>query len=142
MENLYTNSNFLSNKLFSLLEKTFDDAWSKETACLKDQVIWSEKNKALGQCAVTALIVQDIFGGELISSRDGSHFWNELPDGSQQDLSRKQFKSLIDFKEYRYVTRNEILDSKGANLANTRRRYLKLRNLFTKVSNSFSLSSV
>lgn len=46
-----------------------------------------------GQCAVTALLVQDLFGGELARTVvDGdSHYFN-LIDGAEVDLTRDQFK--------------------------------------------------
>lgn len=137
MRNIYQKSKLLSMIKSKNLEKMFEKVWIKETALPKSQAKWSENNKAYGQCAVTSLIVQDIFGGKLIASMDGSHFWNELPDGTQQDFSRKQFKKPKDFSKYRYVTRKEILDSKGAKLAQTRKRYLKFKRLVSKLSNSF-----
>jgi len=49
---------------------------------------------------VTALVLQEIFGGELLladvlnedGSRQGVHFWNRLPGGLEVDLTRGQFK--------------------------------------------------
>lgn len=35
-------------------------SWSRETCYPEDQDRWSETNPAIGQCAVTALLVQDI----------------------------------------------------------------------------------
>jgi len=142
MKNLHQESKLLNDDKFSELEELFEMVWTKDTTLPKSQEKWSESNKAYGQCAVTALVIQDLFGGKLVSNTDGSHFWNELPDGSQQDLSRKQFKDLRDFKEHKYVTRDQVLDGKGARLADTRKRYLRLKDLFMKISSSFRLSSV
>src|SRR5450756_971128 len=64
-------------------------AWSPETAVLPSS--WNERNRAEGQCAVTALIIQDFFGGDLIRAivrPDVSHYWNKLPDGTELDLTR------------------------------------------------------
>ena len=57
---------------------------------------WSPHNRPWGQCAVTALVVQDRFGGELLRARvDGvSHYWNRLPDGSELDLTRERVRQL------------------------------------------------
>lgn len=60
---------------------------------------WSPQNPARGQCAVTALIVQELVGGELLladvhnhdGSRQGVHFWNRLAGGLEVDLTREQF---------------------------------------------------
>jgi hypothetical protein len=66
-------------------------AWSRETSTSSDE--WSDSNPALGQCAVTALIVQDTMGGQLLRSTvDGvSHYWNRLPSGEVIDLTFEQF---------------------------------------------------
>jgi hypothetical protein len=42
------------------LKNILKKAWSKETSSVPDQ--WSKFNPALGQCAVTALAVNDYFG--------------------------------------------------------------------------------
>lgn len=66
-------------------------AWAADTSYDPDR--WSPANPAWGQCAVTALIVQDALGGELVRgvAAETTHFWNELPDGSVVDLTLEQF---------------------------------------------------
>ena len=83
---------------------TFEDAiragWSRWTSDPVDHSGWTEANPASGQCASTALVVQDRLGGELLmaevyeadGSRQGVHYWNRLPDGREQDLTREQFR--------------------------------------------------
>jgi hypothetical protein len=66
-------------------------SWSRETSyCPK---AWSKENPAAGQCLVTALIVQDHFGGYLLSGTVNkvSHWWNELSSGEEIDLTIQQF---------------------------------------------------
>ena len=61
---------------------------------------WSEKNKTLGQCSVTAFLAQDIFGGEVygILLEDGSvHCYNVIEE-NVFDLTSEQF--LPDQLEY------------------------------------------
>lgn len=41
-------------------------SWSQKTCYPPDQDQWSEKNPSLGQCAVTALLVQDLVGGNIL----------------------------------------------------------------------------
>jgi hypothetical protein len=67
------------------------DAWTRETSV--DPHGWSDANPAWGQCAVTALLIQESEGGELIRAEvDGtSHYWNRLPSGIEVDLTREQF---------------------------------------------------
>ena len=61
---------------------------------------WSEHNPSRGQCAVTALVVQDLLGGALLlapvhhadGTRQGVHYWNRFDGGVELDLTRDQFK--------------------------------------------------
>ena len=71
-------------------------AWGRETSDDPDE--WSEANPARGQCAVTALLVRELLGGEILVAnvlRDGRrverHAWNRLPSGLTLDLTREQF---------------------------------------------------
>lgn len=70
------------------------NAWCRETSA--DPEGWNPQLPALGQCAVTALVVQDGFGGDLLRSKilGISHYWNRLPWESgygEIDLTRSQF---------------------------------------------------
>jgi hypothetical protein len=66
-------------------------AWAPETSY--DPIGWSQRNPAWGQCAVTALIVQDYCGGTLISGEVNGvpHYWNRLPTDEDLDLTLIQF---------------------------------------------------
>jgi len=66
-------------------------AWSRDTSASPDE--WTPENPALGQCAVTALVVQELLGGELRRARVNgvSHYWNVLPNGRRVDLTVQQF---------------------------------------------------
>ena len=66
-------------------------AWTRETS--SDPEHWSEENPAWGQCAITALLAQDLFGGQLLRAmiQGQNHYWNLLPNGAELDLTRQQF---------------------------------------------------
>lgn len=66
-------------------------AWCRETSA--DPEGWSESRPSHGQCAVTALFIQDLLGGDLLRTvNEGvSHYWNRLRDGTEIDLTRDQF---------------------------------------------------
>ena len=59
---------------------------------------WSPANPARGQCGPTALVLNDLLGGDLCvaevllpdGSRQGFHWWNRLA-GVDVDLTREQF---------------------------------------------------
>lgn len=75
-------------------EQIVREAWCRETASPGCAEGWSEDNPAFGQCAVTALLVQEIYGGFLLRTHVegfGSHYYNRLPYGTEVDLTRDQF---------------------------------------------------
>ena len=82
-------------RILSLAElyKALREAWDKDTAYPKAKDA-AEKGSPFGQCYVTALVVQDYFGGDILvyDYGDGDkHFWNRLPDGREYDLTADQF---------------------------------------------------
>ncbi len=80
----------LTNALLSLRTQ-LEQTWSADTST--DPEGWSPACPAKGQCGVTALLVQDRFGGVILRSLvcGHSHFWNRLDDGTEVDLARDQF---------------------------------------------------
>jgi hypothetical protein len=83
-----------------MLEDAIRAAWCLWTSDPVDQPGWTRANPASGQCASTALVVQDRLGGELLIAevheadgrRQGVHYWNRLPGGAELDLTREQFR--------------------------------------------------
>ncbi|MFJ3839993.1 alpha/beta fold hydrolase [Streptomyces sp. NPDC054904] len=83
------------------LEAAIRAGWSAET-CSPDDVErapWTADNPAWGHCDITALVVQDLVGGELMvgevwldGEQHGYHCWNVLPGGIRIDLTREQFR--------------------------------------------------
>jgi hypothetical protein len=78
-------------RLIDQLTRAIRLAWTPQTSVAD---YWDTANPARGQCAPTALVVQDSLGGELLRGElEGtSHYWNLLPDGTEVDLTREQFK--------------------------------------------------
>ena len=60
------------------LKKTLLKCYSKDLCYIKVQDQWNESNKTLGMCAITSLVVNDYFGGEIAKTKvDGiSHYFN------------------------------------------------------------------
>ncbi len=74
-------------------------AWGPDTCDPHDLETWSPDNPSRGQCGVTALVIQDLLGGDLVlgevyvgETKVGHHYWNRLPDGSEVDLTADQFQ--------------------------------------------------
>lgn len=86
------------------LESAIRASWSADSSDHPET--WSADNRARGQCAVTAKVVQDRFGGTLLIApvlRDGqpvdAHCRNVLPDESHLDLTRDQFEYEFELGE-------------------------------------------
>lgn len=65
-------------------------AWSAESSSL-----WTAENPARGHCGVTALVIQDHFGGAIRKTMlpEGPHFYNVI-DGERHDFTTGQFSQL------------------------------------------------
>ena len=78
------------------IQALYDDltkVWSIETCSPGFRDRWSMENQTLGQCSITAFLVQDILGGKVYGMEmpDGSiHCYNEA-DGMVFDLTSAQF---------------------------------------------------
>jgi hypothetical protein len=86
------------------IEAAIRGAWGLDTSDDPDE--WSEANPSRGQCAVTALLVRELLGGDILIAnvvRDGKrierHAWNRLASGITVDLTREQFLTGEQFTE-------------------------------------------
>jgi hypothetical protein len=104
------------------LERALVRSWSRETSY--DPENWSKLNSAWGQCAVTALIIQDHIGGELVVGEVNGipHYWNRLTRRRQVDLTAHQFGSEIKRTKGKKCDRDFVLS-----FPDTIRRYRRLR---------------
>ena len=78
------------NDLFGILLR----CWNKETAYPASQADYVKDNDpTYGQCAITATLVHDLFGGTIHKIKvnsGGTHYFNKI-DGHYIDLTRDQF---------------------------------------------------
>lgn len=105
------------------LKKLLSFSWKVETCSPGLRNYWNEENPSLGQCAITALIVNDYFGGKIMRcmASTGSHYYN-LIGNEIIDLTVEQF--LIEIPEYEFGqerTREYLLSNDD-----TRNRYTRL----------------
>ena len=69
------------------------EIWCAETCAPRMREDWSPENRTLGQCSITAFLIQDLYGGKVygVPLEDGSfHCFNEV-DGCVFDLTSEQF---------------------------------------------------
>lgn len=90
----------MASVAFTRLESALHAEWGPDTCAPEDIPDWTPQNPARGQCATTAVVVHDYYGGDLVRGevhRGGTqvdfHWWNRLPDGCEIDLTRGQFSA-------------------------------------------------
>ena len=95
------------------LQKLLTKSYRKEMCYPKIKKRWSKDNPSFGMCAITSLIVNDYFGGEIAKMYVGeiSHYFNLL-DSKIIDLTSSQFKKQVNYTNYTIVSREEILNNK------------------------------
>ena len=79
------------------LYDALSNIWCKYTCAPRMRENWSPENKTMGQCSITAFLVQDIFGGKVYGVlRPGGnyHCYNDV-DGCIFDLTSEQFGDEI-----------------------------------------------
>lgn len=104
------------------LNKALQNSFTKDLCYKKVRDEWTEENKTLGMCAITALVVNNYFKGDIAKIKvDGiSHYFNII-DNKIIDLTKNQFKKEIDYKDYKIVNRKDILTE------DTKNGYQKLK---------------
>lgn len=105
------------------LENAIKESWSKDTTYPASRSEWSQDNPALGQCAVTALVVNHYMGGEIPCCKHSHHYWNILSDGREVDLTKSQFLEGEKICLDEMSSRDYLLNSEGARVAKTEERY-------------------
>jgi hypothetical protein len=91
------------------LEQAIRASWSAETSERPGD--WTEDNPSFQQCDVTARVVRDYLGGDILVAgvvlggrRVDMHAWNRLPSGLELDLSREQFLQGEQFEAAEVLT--------------------------------------
>lgn len=100
--------------------------YSKETAYPSCQAEYDhDKDPTYGQCAITAMIVNDVFGGTIhrIKVEGGTHYFNKI-EGHYIDLTRDQF-DLYNIS-VNCEPNEEIPRERLGNSGDTKNRYDKL----------------
>lgn len=121
---------FLARESGSVLD-AIRAAWCEPTAA--PGAPGAGAGKPHGQCAVTALLVQDLLGGTLMRADMGdgtSHYWNLIPAMGEVDLTREQYDADRPIPRGAEVPRARLLVGERAAAARTPERYEILRNRF------------
>ncbi|MER7489916.1 hypothetical protein ABTY20_29310 [Streptomyces sp. NPDC126497] len=84
--------------LLTDIERAVRSSWDADTCTPEYRARWTPDNPARDQCGVTAMVLNDLLGGELLRGevlvdgvRTDYHWWNRLGMGVEMDLTREQF---------------------------------------------------
>jgi hypothetical protein len=83
-----------NNQIDNVIE-ILTNSWSIHTSSK-----WTNKNPANGQCGVTSLVINDLYGGDILRTQttEGWHFYNRI-DGQRYDLTETQFKEKPQYQD-------------------------------------------
>ncbi|MBR5427460.1 MAG: hypothetical protein IK118_03860 [Clostridia bacterium] len=71
--------------------------WCAETCAPRMRPDWTPENKTLGQCSITAFLMQDLFGGRVygVPLGDGNFHCFNVVGGCVFDLTSEQFGETV-----------------------------------------------
>lgn len=111
---------------YNLVRAALEESWSENTSNIFDL-----ENPSYSQCAQTAIIVQEMFGGEILRT-DGwpgyRHFYNYI-GGVRYDFTADQFEDPRDRYEIKY--RDWPSSAEEAQTETSPQYISELRNAFT-----------
>lgn len=104
------------------IQKVLLECYSKDLCYPKVQCDWNENNRCFGMCAITSLIINDYFGGDICKIYvDGISYYFNLIENNIVDLTKDQFNREMDYKDYKIMDREKILTD------DTKNRYITLK---------------
>lgn len=84
------------------LYNALTNIWCAETCAPRLRASWSKDNMTLGQCSITAFLVQDIFGGDVygILRPGGNYHCYNVIGNCKFDLTSEQFgDEVLDYED-------------------------------------------
>lgn len=86
------------------LYNALSDIWCANTCAPRMRDRWTKENMTLGQCSITAFLVQDIFGGEVygILRPGGNYHCFNVVGNHRFDLTSEQFTQKDNYEELDY----------------------------------------
>ncbi len=114
----------INNQKLAKISNLLSLAWSKETCSPIKVDSWTDKNPSSGQCAISALVTQDYFGGDLakIIVENVVHYFNVINDDIVDTTAAQFGDARIDYSNYKIKTRQDVLSNQD-----TKNRYQALK---------------
>ena len=111
----------MSTWTLSEIEAAVRASWGPDTFFASaDFMARGSGQPSRGQCGTTALVIQDLLGGDLMVADvqyedrvEGVHYWNVTPGGVELDLTRDQFSPAESLINQRRVATGRSSSSAG-----------------------------
>ena len=99
MYRFYGHEN-VSDETLSIYDR-LSHIWAADTCAPRMRDRWTKDDPTLGQCSITAFLVQDILGGRVygIELPDGNYHCFNVVDGVVFDLTSEQFDQTLDYED-------------------------------------------
>ncbi|MGN4446129.1 YunG family protein [Bacillus cereus group sp. MYBK79-1] len=96
-------------------------SWSIETSSK-----WTLENPVKGQCGVTALVIQDIYGGKIKKTKVGEewHFYNCIA-GQRFDFTETQFSGKLNYLDVESNREEAFADTNGKQYSILKEKIMK-----------------
>lgn len=118
--------------------------WDIDTCYPSSRNIWSEKNKCVGQCAITSVIVNEYFSGIIRKCQVGnaSHYFNFINYDKQIEKSREQILGNEDTKRRYNILKQKVLKymKKLDSIDNEIKRCFRCNDKVEKFTNNNTIS--
>jgi hypothetical protein len=84
----------------------------KQCWSLNSSSRWTSENPARGQCGVTALVIQDVFSGDILKTKVDKewHYYNFI-DGERVDFTESQYPISIYYSDNECKRIEAVLDT-------------------------------
>lgn len=117
------------NKKLDELYEILSDCWDIDTCAPRMRNNYSSDNKTLGQCSITAFLIQDLLGGLVYGVKldDGNYHCFNYINNQIYDLTSEQFDH-----ELEYTLEHKQSREIHFNKQEKYQRYLLLKDRYTK----------
>ena len=104
-------------KILSALQKSW---------CLESSSIYDKKNPSIGQCSVTAIVLQREFGGIILKTKTNGiwHYYNNI-NGDIYDFTSCQFSEKIQYQNITSSVEEALTDCTESQVAALTSRFKK-----------------
>lgn len=114
----------MESSLIDEIKMSLLHSWSIQTSSK-----WTRANPAKGQCSVTALVIHDLLGGQIVKTTapEGWHFYN-IVHGERLDFTAIQFEETLLYEDLPSSRKDAFTDTNASQYGELRKQVLLFLN--------------